>query len=125
MIRVKSILGCLFCCAFGIANAGADQSCDMELGEKIFQKCVVCHSMSDDGVHSIGPNLHGLLDRPVGKAEGFKFTRQLRKSEQSWSGEYLDAFLEAPMVVYPRTSMAFAGLKKAEDRTAVICYMAE
>jgi len=111
--------------AFGLlyATNSVAGECDKVLGEKMFQKCVVCHSSEEGAGHSVGPNLHGLIDRPIGKVEGFKFSRALRKSEGSWTVEALDAFLQSPMEVYPRTSMAFAGLKKENDRQAVICYL--
>ena len=115
----------VLCLSFGTFNTAADTNCDLVLGKRMFQKCVICHSINDDGVHSIGPNLHGLLERPVGKVEGFKFSREMRNSEESWTAEYLDTFLESPMAMYPRTTMAFAGLKKPADRAAVICYMAK
>jgi cytochrome c len=35
----------------------------------------------------------------------------------------LDAYLEDPATVYKRTRMAFGGLKNAEDRQDVICYL--
>ena len=111
------------CSFFASQTAATAQDCDLTHGELIFKKCAICHSINDGDTHITGPNLNGLLNRPVGKVEGFKFSRQLRKAEDIWTPELLDKFLESPMGMYPRTSMAFAGLKKEKDRAAVACYI--
>ena len=109
------------------AGAAADDvsECDLVRGEKLFQKCAVCHSFDASGANGpTGPNLYGVIGRKVGQAEGYKFSGALRKSGDVWSSEHLDAFLAQPMAMYPRTRMAFAGLKKERDRADVICFMA-
>ncbi len=41
----------------------------------------------------------------------------------TWTVEALDAFLTKPKAAVPGTKMGFAGLKKPEDRAAVIAYL--
>jgi cytochrome c len=97
--------------------------CNIERGERIIQKCTACHTFDAKGAHGVGPNLYHLLGRAVGQVDGFQFSSSLRKSGDIWSVELLDSFLESPMQVYPGTRMAFGGLKKSEDRSALICYL--
>ena len=40
-----------------------------------------------------------------------------------WDQEVLDAYLEKPKAVVPRTKMAFPGLRKEQDRADVIAYL--
>jgi cytochrome c len=105
------------------APVHAFDDCDLGDGEKVFQKCAVCHSIKAGEPHGVGPNLNGVVGRGIGKVEGFKFSRGMRESDQTWTAAHLDGFLENPMGVYPRTQMAFSGLKKAQDRTDVLCFI--
>ena len=45
------------------------------------------------------------------------------KNGTVWTVENLDAYLEKPRAFIPKGKMAFAGLKKPEDRTNVIVYL--
>lgn len=121
-------VACLFILACRLSAGEGEQpvSCDITRGERIYQKCAVCHNLDAGGGHHLaGPNLHNILGRPVGKVPGFKFSRKLRKSEDTWTAELMDTFLESPLEVYPGIRMAFAGLKKEKDRADLICYLKE
>lgn len=119
--RAAMLAGALLALRPG-APAAAD-ACDLARGEAVYQKCAVCHPVDAGAAHAAGPNLHGVVGRAVGKVEDFRFSKRMRKAEVAWSVEHLDAFLDNPAEVYPRTRMAFAGLKDAADRAAVICYL--
>lgn len=69
------------------------------------------------------PNLKGVVGRPIGQLEEFKFSPALRKADGIWTPELLDAYLENPMIAIPNSRMAFAGMPKVADRNAVICYL--
>ena len=123
MLTVTGALGALAFAATS-AVAGGSENCDPDNGQKIFQNCSVCHTNDDSGQHgTVGPNLYDTLGRAVGKEPGYKFSSALRKSGDIWTYEHLDAFLENPMAIYPRTRMAYAGLKKEKDRRDVICVL--
>jgi len=116
-----AVTGMLFSAAM---PALASDQCSLENGKTLYQKCAVCHTYDDSGAHGVvGPNLYRIVDRPVGKVKGYKFSSVMRKSSENWTIELLDAFLKQPMAVYPRTRMAFSGISKDQDRADLICYL--
>jgi cytochrome c len=111
---------CLFFLALGSLNSWAE--CDVEAGKKQFNKCVACHSV-EPGVQLMGPSMHGLMGREAGSMEGFPFSEAMASADFTWTEETLDAFLEKPMQYVPGTVMPFGGIRKAEQRQALICYI--
>jgi cytochrome c len=96
-------------------------------GEKVFKKCSACHQVGDSAKNRTGPILNGILDRPAGMVDGFKYSADMVDAGTGgliWDDATMHAFLEKPRDVVAKTKMAFAGLKKAEDRDAVIAYLA-
>ena len=97
-----------------------------EAGEGIFAKCTACHSIAQGGPTGIGPNLWGVLGKPVGKhAAGFAYSSALSGHGGDWSYENMDAWLKSPNGFASGTKMSFAGLSKPEDRANVILYLRE
>ncbi|GGI76593.1 hypothetical protein GCM10007973_11870 [Polymorphobacter multimanifer] len=95
---------------------------DAANGEKVFGQCRACH-VTDPGVNRVGPSLHGVIGRTAGSIEGFKYSPANKNSGLVWSEEQLFTYLEAPQKTIPGTYMAFAGLKKPQDRADVIAYL--
>ncbi|MFS2024909.1 c-type cytochrome [Massilia sp. CT11-137] len=104
-------------------ECASPDACGVERGRKIFMTCAACHSIDPKGSFTVGPNLRSVLNRPIGKAAGFHYSAALQKARGNWTPAALDAFLTAPSEAHPGTSMAFAGLKKPDDRAAVISYL--
>ena len=94
-------------------------------GAKIFKKCAACHSITEGGANKIGPALWGVLGRPAGSVPGYKYSKAMAAHGKNWSFEEMNGFLIKPKDWIKGTKMSFAGLKKAEDRAAVILYMNE
>ena len=92
-------------------------------GEKVFAQCKTCH-VTDKGVNRVGPSLHGVVGRKSGSVPGFKYSAANLKSGVTWTAPVLFQYLEAPMKFMPGTKMAFAGLKKPQDRADVIAFLA-
>lgn len=90
-------------------------------GEKIFGKCKGCHKI--DGKNGTGPALNGIVDRDVGSFAGFAYSPAMSEKPGNWTAEELYAFLAGPKAYVEGTKMAFAGLKKPEDRADVIAYL--
>ena len=94
-------------------------------GAKVFKKCAACHSISEGGGNKIGPALWGVLGRPAGSVSGYKYSKAMAAYGKNWSFEEMNGFLIKPKDWIKGTKMAFAGLKNAKERAAVILYMNE
>ena len=96
---------------------------DVASGEKIFKKCAACHSINKGGKHKIGPALYNVVGRKVGGVEDYKYSKALIAYEKEWTFEELNGFLIKPAKHIKGTKMAYAGLRKEEDRASVIKYL--
>lgn len=95
---------------------------DATAGEKVFTQCKTCH-VAEQGINRVGPSLWGVVGRHSGSIEGFRYSPANKNSGIVWSEEELFKYLEAPQKTVPGTYMAFAGLKKPQDRADVIAYL--
>jgi cytochrome c len=103
------------------------QKADAKAGESIFKKCQACHDGTKGGPNKVGPNLYGVVDRPVASHEGFGYSAAIKDfskgSTEKWTYDHLAHFLTAPKKFIPGTAMGFAGLPKDTDRANVIAYL--
>jgi len=99
----------------------------IEAGESVFKKCKACHQIGEGAKNRSGPALNGIVGRAAGSVDGFKYSKPLMaKAEEGlvWTNESLAEFLAAPKSYIKGTKMSFAGLKKEDDLTAIIAYLA-
>ena len=96
---------------------------DVGSGEQIFKKCVACHSIAKGEGNKIGPALYNVVGRKIGSVEDYKYSNALVEYGKEWNLEELNGFLEKPTAYIKGTKMAFAGLRKEEDRASVIKYL--
>ncbi len=96
---------------------------DIASGKKIFKKCISCHSIVKDGKNKIGPALYNVVGRKVGGVADYKYSKALAAYEKEWTFEELNGFLTKPAKWIKGTKMAYAGLKKEEDRASIIKYL--
>ena len=67
------------------------------------------------------------MGRTAGTVEGFRYSKAMKKAGENglvWSKDELDKFLAKPKAYMKKTKMSYSGLKKEDQRTAVIEYMA-
>jgi cytochrome c len=93
-------------------------------GEDSFRKCVACHKLEKGAPNGVGPNLHGIVGKSVASAEGFNYSAAMKAKGGVWDEAALDAYLENPRKAVTGTKMSFAGISNAEERKALINYLA-
>jgi cytochrome c len=101
---------------------------DPERGEALYRPCAACHMIGDGAIHRVGPHLNGIVGRTIGAAEGYDYSAALTEAGadgEAWDDFALDGFLANPRGYYPGTSMAFRGIRAADDRADLIAYMLE
>ena len=98
---------------------------DPAKGEKVFKKCAACHAVGPEAKNKVGPELNGIVGRAWGAVDGYKYSANLLELADGkvWDEETLDVYLTKPKDLIPKGKMAFAGLKKEDDRANVIAYL--
>ncbi|MBF0189072.1 MAG: hypothetical protein HQL50_14210 [Magnetococcales bacterium] len=103
------------------------QQPEMTLGKRIARSCVSCHDMSRSrSMQLVGPPLWEVFGRVSGVVPGYDYSAaHIRKSAECmvWDEESLDAYLANPKAYVPGNKMAFAGLRDAKERKALISYL--
>lgn len=107
--------------AVQIANFMA--AADAAKGEGLIKPCATCHTFDKGGANKVGPNLYGILGNKVAHAEGFAYSKAMAGHGGGWDYQNLSEFLTKPAKYIPGTKMAFAGIKKPEDRANVIAFL--
>ena len=96
---------------------------DVNAGEKIFKKCAACHSINQGGANKIGPALYNVVGRKIGGVADYKYSKAFVEYGKEWNFEELNGFLTKPSKWIKGTKMAYAGLRKEEDRASMIKYL--
>lgn len=109
----------------GFVAGAPTRAQDVSAGERLFKRhCGICHIAEKDSTRRLqGPNLFGLVGRKAGTVEGFRYSEANKKSGIVWSAETLDPYLADPRGVIKGTIMAFVGVKKPDERKAIIDYL--
>jgi cytochrome c2 len=97
---------------------------DPKKGRSLATVCSACHSFNKGGANKFGPNLFGVVGTEIAEdRNGFRFSPALKKHKGAWTPELLSEWLEDPAKFAPGTTMAFAGVKKDEERADIIAYL--
>ena len=91
-------------------------------GEKVFKKCVACHSLTKN---KMGPALGNIFGKKAGSVKGYRYSKAMKKSDIIWTDCTLDQFLIKPRKYIKGTKMRFSGIRKKSQRDAVIKYLKE
>ena len=98
---------------------------DAANGEKVFKKCMACHT-ADAETNKTGPYLKGVVGRKAAAVEGYKYSADLIALGEAgtvWDDANLDKYLESPKSMAPKGKMSFPGLKKPEERADLIAFL--
>jgi cytochrome c len=93
---------------------------DAEMGKQAFAACAPCHAPDQNGV---GPKISGVLNRPAGSVEGFRYSRAMKNSRIVWDEKSLDIYLAEPQKLVPGNLMPFSGIADARKRSDLIAYL--
>lgn len=104
---------------FGTVLAAAD----LAAGERIAQRCTQCHTWDKGGANRIGPNLFGIVGAKRAHLDSFNYSAAMRNAGGTWTYEELYRYLESPARYMPGNKMAFAGIKRSQDRVNLIAFM--
>jgi cytochrome c len=111
--------------SLGLTATTALADGDVAKGEKAFKKCMACHSVADK-TNKIGPHLVGVVGRKVAVVEGYAYSGSMKEYAATgavWDEATLSAYLENPKAIVAKTKMAFAGIKKEDERADVIAFL--
>lgn len=97
---------------------------DAEAGEAAFRACAACHTVDEGGAHRVGPNLWDIVGASHAHADGFNYSDAMASlSDEPWTYEALNAFIENPRETIPGTRMSYGGMRDVEDRANLIAYL--
>ena len=96
---------------------------DIERGKTVAKACAACHTFDANGANGTGPNLHSLMGRAKASHAGFAYSAAMKEKGGSWTYADLNHFLWKPKAFINGTAMNFIGVKKPEDRAALIAYL--
>ncbi len=101
-------------------------SADVARGEQIAGQCATCHQWTADraGGGKQGPNLYAIVGAKHAHIADFNYSEAMKSlSDKPWTYDELYQFIERPSGYIRGTKMQFAGIRKSEDRVALIAYM--
>ncbi len=97
---------------------------DPAQGQTVAKKCAACHNFEKGGPNKVGPNLWDIVGAKHAHKEDYSYSDAIKgMAGKEWTYAELDAFLTAPKAYAPGTKMTFVGIKKPEDRAALLAYL--
>ena len=92
-------------------------------GAVLFHPCQACHSYRRGEPDKIGPNLFGVVGRPIASAKGFNYSEYILRLKGNWTPERLNAFMFEDKRFAQGSHMAFNSLVTLADRADLIAWL--
>ena len=96
---------------------------DIARGEKLSKACAACHSFDNGGPNMVGPNMWGIVGDKKGHIDGYAYSDALLEKGGDWNYDSLNKFLWKPKSYISGTKMNYVGIRKPEDRAAMIAWL--
>jgi cytochrome c len=96
---------------------------DPKKGDADAKVCATCHSFEKGGAAKVGPDLWGVVGRPVASAPGFAYSDSIKSLGGDWTYEKLNDWIANPKAMAAGTKMAFAGEKEGQKRADILAYL--
>lgn len=96
---------------------------DSMRGSKLAASCTACHTFGKDDANYIGPNLWGVVGRPIASADTFDYSERLMRRKGIWTPAALDEFFREKKEFEQGSHMAFRTLKNVKDRANIISWL--
>ncbi|GKY87898.1 c-type cytochrome [Sinisalibacter aestuarii] len=127
----------IFSAIGAVTLAAPAVAADPTAGEADFKRCKACHAITaEDGTNIVkggktGPDLFGVIGRPVGSVEGFRYGGGLEAAHEAgliWDEENLAVYITDPsawlkeVLADPgaKSNMTYKHKKGAEDIAAYL-----
>ena len=95
-------------------------------GAEVFRACVACHTLKADDANKAGPTLAGIFGRRIATLPGYNFSPALKKLDIVWTPDTVSKLFEVgPMTYTPGTKMPQQTISSAEDRKALVDFLAK
>lgn len=97
---------------------------DANAGARTFGQCLACHTIGKGELDRAGPNLHGIMGKPVaGGSLRYGYTAALERVGGHWDRVTMNRWLTSPQRFAPGTKMTFPGLPDPLARADVMAYL--
>lgn len=119
-MRAGVWMGILGIALLGALSATADAA-DAQHGQQLFQACAACHN---DQPEALGPNLKGVVGRPAGSLDDFRYSPAMQHAGFAWTPDNLKAYLHDPQAKVKGNKMPFSGMENDGDIDDLVAYLA-
>jgi len=92
-------------------------------GQADVRVCQACHTFEKGQASNVGPNLYGVVGRPVASFAGFNYSAALKAKGGAWTFAALNTWLKNPRGDVPGTLMTFAGIDNEKERADIIDFL--
>lgn len=96
---------------------------DAANGARLAAACAACHSFGKGEKNQIGPNLWGVIGRPVAGLATYDYSERLMRRSGTWTRASLEVFLTEKKEFDQGSHMAFRQLARTDDRRGIIAWL--